>query len=260
MVKKRSDNTRGFIVCLIDCVTSRNKITSWFILFWGYDRPFGIPAEGTNRLIFGHWEKKGNGLVFGHWEKKGKAHLSAASPRETGAAPGAFCPVSNNDTFSLSLPPDLLPVVLLVQIDSSKLGEVLLSMARVQQGADPGRSMLPRGPRSLTSPAANGEQKPPAAPRVTEAIQINSCLQACSPSHRALSAQCRPPLLYSRKLANTWLPISRLTARWVRIRRACAASDCDTRDKTPSGISDYTLQTCILEVFVINGKEKKKLM
>lgn len=40
---------------------------------------------------------------------------------------------------------------------------------------------------------------------------------------------------------------------------ARAAFDCRARDKTPSGINNYILQTCILEVFVINEKQKKMM-
>lgn len=56
----------------------------------------------------------------------------------------------------------------------------------------------------------------------------------------SFSAQSRVSLLYPGKLINTSLPISQLTACRLRLWQACAASDCGTRDKTPSGINNFT--------------------
>lgn len=224
---QKEKTTTGTATCLLACDIAHNFMVYYVRL---NDRPLSIPAEGRNRR------------TCGHWEKKREAYLPAASPMETGLcqvlsamAATTTCLVSfSASTFVPCSPfgPDL----------QFKLREVLLLTVCTQQGADPGRSPLLRSLRllhSFTSPTANGEQKPPAAPAgVTNSDQfMHSSPQSLSSS---FSAQSRMSLLCSGKLANTSLPISQLTARWVRIRQACAASDCDTRDKTPSGINNFT--------------------
>lgn len=139
------------------------------------DRPFSMLAEGVNGLILGRWEKKGKAYRLPVQGELGLCQVLSAmlatTTRLVSFAASRFVPCS-------PFGPDLY----------FNLGEVLLSTARVQQGADPGGSMLPHSPRllrSLTSPTANGERKPPGTPRMTEAIPVNSRIQVRSPSHRA---------------------------------------------------------------------------
>jgi len=135
-----------------------------------------------------------------------------------------------------------------------KLGKVLLPIVCVQQQADPGGPTLPLSPRLLHSLAWPTET--PGCPP----YDSSNADQFMHSSQQALALSfsvCHTPLLYSRKLTLILLPINQLTARWVRTLQARAASDCDTRDKTPSGINNYILQACILEGFIIDEKQKK---
>lgn len=127
-----------------------------------------------------------NGLVFGQWEKEGKAYQQPVQwkPGLCQVLSAALATTTRLVSFSASRFVPCSPFGPDLQF---KLGEVLLWAARVQQGAHPGRSTLVRSPRllhSLTSPIANREQNPPAAPGTAEAIQNNSSIQVRSPSQR----------------------------------------------------------------------------
>lgn len=142
-------------------------------------RPFSILAEGTNRLILGHWERKGKAYPLPVRWKLGLCQVLSAmvvtSTHLVSFCTSRFVPCS---PFGPGL--------------SLKLGQFLLSSG-CWAGSWSGGSMLTHSPGGPTATPCgqHWEQEPPGAPatpNTTEATHSQSCIPCTvhNSSHRAV--------------------------------------------------------------------------